>query len=48
MVVVAPLELQFGQLVVGLLVAVWSALSLGAVVGGLEPVLTGVGGPKHG
>ena len=46
-VVVAPRELRFGQLVVGLLVAVRSALGLGAVVGGLEPVLAGVGGPKH-
>ena len=46
-VVVAPRELRFGQLVVGLLVAVRSALGLGAMVGGLEPVLAGVGGPKH-
>ena len=46
-VVVAPRELQFGRLVVELLVAVRSTLSLGAVVGGLEQVLAGVGGSTH-
>ena len=46
-VVVAPRELRFGRLVVGLLVAVRSTLSLGAVVGGPEQVLAGVGGPTH-
>ena len=46
-VVVTPLELQFGQLVVGLLVAVRSILGLRAVVRGLELVLMGVGGAKY-
>ena len=46
-VVVAPLGLRFGRLVVGLLVEGRSVQGLGAMVGGLERVLAGVGGPKH-